>query len=78
MSQINIHVSPEFEANLKSYMQKKGITHKSEAIRQAMSEAVSRLKTEKRKTDFRQWRGMALKAPLNKKPRFKSDDELWD
>ena len=28
-------------------------------------------------TDYRSWLGLALKAPLNPKPRFRNEDELW-
>ncbi|MCC6273619.1 MAG: hypothetical protein IT572_09170 [Deltaproteobacteria bacterium] len=59
-------------------MKQKGFSQKSEAIRQALEESVQRLKAQKKKTDFRSWLGMALKTPLNPKPRFKNEDELWE
>jgi hypothetical protein len=27
--------------------------------------------------DFRAWLGLGLKAPLRRKPRFQSEDDLW-
>jgi hypothetical protein len=27
--------------------------------------------------DYRPWLGLALRAPLNPKPRFRNEDELW-
>jgi hypothetical protein len=49
-------------------MKEKGITQKSDAIRQALHEAVARAKTNAA-CDFRGWLGLGLKAPLNSKPR---------
>ncbi len=78
MAQFNINLTPEFEKEIALYMKKKRVSTKSDAIRQALHEAVERLKSQRTDTDFRRWRGLALKAPLNTKPRFKSEDELWD
>lgn len=75
MGQLNINLTPEFERDLKSYMKKKGLSQKSEAIRQAVKEALA-LKGEK-KIDFSSWIGLALKYPQNPNPRFKTDDDLW-
>lgn len=77
MPQFNIHLTPEFEKELSLYMKKKKLSAKSEAIRQALHEAVERLKEQGARVDFRRWRGLALKAALVSKPRFKSEDDLW-
>ena len=78
MAQFNINLTPEFEKDLSLYMKKSGVGKKSDALRQALHEAVERLKGQKKSTDFRRWRGLALKAPLNTKPRFQSEDDLWN
>jgi hypothetical protein len=78
MAQFNINITPEFERDLKVYMKFKGIPTKSDAVRQALHDAVERLKDMTTKTDFRSWRGLALKAPLKTKRRFKNEDDLWD
>ena len=75
MKQLNLNVTPEFDKNLRVYMKRKGIANKSEAIRRALDEAVS--KSSGRETDFRSWIGMGLKAPLNPRPQFRNEDDLW-
>ena len=77
MGQLNINMTQDFEKDLQQYMKAKGILQKSEAVRQALHEAMERQQAEAKKTDFRSWRGLALKVPPNAKPRFKNEDELW-
>jgi len=76
MRQLNLNVTPEFERDLRQFMKKKGIKSKSDAVRQAMREAAARTETNST-FDFRALLGLGLKAPLNPKPRFKSEDDLW-
>jgi len=76
MRQLNLNVTPEFERDLRRFMREKGIAKKSDAIRQALHEAVAKGGGSSR-SDFRSWLGLGLKAPLNPKPRFRSEDELW-
>jgi hypothetical protein len=76
MKQLNLNVTPEFERDLRHFMKKKRIAKKSDAIRRALHEAAARTQANT-DFDFRSWIGLALKAPLNPKPRFKSEDELW-
>lgn len=57
-------------------MKRKVITGKFEGIRRAHWEAVARKKTDA-DFDFRSWIGLALKGPLNPKPRFRNEDDLW-
>jgi len=75
MKQMNLTVTPEFERDLRTYMKRKGLKTKSDAVRMAVSEVARRWKAPE--TDFRSWLGAALKAPLHKKPQFTSEDELW-
>jgi len=77
MPQLNINLTPEFLRDLEQYMKRKLLSTKSEAIREAVRDALTRLKGEAKATDFRNWRGMALKSPLNPRPRFKDEDGLW-
>src|SRR4026209_1771397 len=76
MRQLNLNVTPEFERDLRQYMKKRGIERKSDAIRQAVREALQR-PAGSQDYDFRSWLGLGLKAPLRRKPRFKSEDDLW-
>ena len=76
MRQLNLNVTDEFERDLRSFMRQKGIAKQSEAIRQALREAVAEAGAVSN-TDYRSWLGLGLKAPLNPEPRFRSEDDLW-
>ena len=76
MRQLNINVTPQFERHLRQYMKQKNLARKSDAIREAIREAVERA-GRPTEYDFRSWLGMALRAPLNRKRRFDSEDDLW-
>lgn len=78
MTQLNIQVSPEFEQNLQRYMKLKGIRTKSEALRTAVRESLNAIVREERKTDFNAWLGAAKRVPQNPRPRFPTDDALWE
>lgn len=77
MTQLNIHMTPEFEKRLAQLMRLRGLKTKSEAVRVAVAEAVGRAIEDSEAADFGAWRGAALRAPLNPRPRFQSDDDLW-
>ncbi len=77
MSQINIHLTTEFEQALAEFMRLRQIKTKSDAIRAAVQEAVERERHRREVPDFSQWVGLATKAPENPTPRFRSDDDLW-
>lgn len=78
MGQINIIVTETLAKDLKKYMQKKGISQKSEAIRTALHEAVALLDQKNNSKDFRSWLGLGLLSPPNNQPKFKSEDDLWE
>ncbi|HEV2202302.1 MAG TPA: ribbon-helix-helix domain-containing protein [Bryobacteraceae bacterium] len=75
MRQLNLNVTDEFVRDLKRLMKRKGIKNKSDAIRLAVREAATSAAAPA--SDYRGWLGMALKAPLNPKPRFRGEDDLW-
>ena len=77
MGQININVTPEFEAALVRLMRLRGIRSKSEAIREAVAESAERATRAAPVADFSPWIGAALKAPLNRSPRFATHVDLW-
>jgi hypothetical protein len=77
MAQININVTPEFEKALARFMRLRRIRTKSEAIRIAITECAERSAKKRRTASFTEWIGAAKKAPLNRSPRFASDDDLW-
>ena len=77
MSQINLHTTPAFDKALARLMRLRGIATKSEAIRVAVAEAAQR-EGRRAPGGFRALIGAAGRAPLNPRPRFHSDDDLWD
>jgi hypothetical protein len=77
VSQLNINVTPEFERALERLMRLRSIASKSEAVRVAVQEAAAREERARRQPNFQKWRGAALAAAPNPKPRFRSEDDLW-
>lgn len=77
MSQLNINLTPAFEASLRRFMKARGLRTKSEAIRIAVEEGLQRVMAEKPLRDFAPWIGMARGPGEDPKPRFPTDDELW-
>ena len=77
MPQLNIHLTPEFQRSLVEYMRLRHLKTKSEAVRQAVSEALERERSRRRAADFATWLGLGNRAPQNPRPRFHSDDDLW-
>ena len=76
MRQFNLNATPEFERDLRLFMKRKGIRSKSDAVREAMRDAVAK-NAQTERTNFHSWLGLALKSPANPKPRFQNEDELW-
>ena len=70
---LHLNVTPEFERDLRRFMKLRGISRKSDAIRAALHEAL----TLAGEYDYRTWLGICLKPPLNPKPRFRTEDQLW-
>jgi len=68
MRQLNLNVTPEFERDLRTYMKSRSISRQSEAIRQALRDAVARSGNGS-EHDFRSWLGLELRAPLRRKRR---------
>jgi len=77
MSQINLHVKPEFERDLTRFMRLRGLRTKSEAIRLAVREGLERARATPAGKSFSSWAGAGLAVALNPAPRFESDDDLW-
>jgi hypothetical protein len=77
MSQINLHTTPAFEKALARLMRVRRIATKSEAIRLAVEEAAAR-EMRRAPGGLRALIGAATRAPLNPRPQFDSDDELWE
>lgn len=71
MSQFNINLTPEFEDDLKAFMEAKKIDKKSEALRLALRERVKELKKDSRGLNYQSWIGLGLKAPLQPKTKRK-------
>ena len=77
MPQLNMHLTPEFEQSLADYMRLRHLKRKSEAIRQAIREALERERSRRQPADFTTWLGLANRVPQNPQPRFSTDDDLW-
>jgi hypothetical protein len=77
MSQLNIHLTPNFEKDLNKFMKLRHIDTKSEAIRVAIKEGIMRAAAHTKSVDFTSWLGLATEVPTNKKAKFSSDDDLW-
>ena len=74
--QLNLHMTPEFEKALARLMRVRGIATKSEAVRVAVIEAAERARRQPRPNAFRELIGAGLRGP-RRKPRFRSEDDLW-
>lgn len=77
MSQLNIHVTASFEKDLNKFMKLRHIQTKSEAIRLAIKEGIQHAAAHVAPGNFTDWLGLATQAPVNKKAKFSSDDDLW-
>ena len=78
MSQLNLHVTAQFEKNLRKFMRIRKIATKSEAIRAAVRECLERVLRETSHQDFRSWIGAGQRVPENPDPHFPNDDALWN
>ena len=77
MSQMNIHITPGFKQSIERFMRIRCLRSKSEAIRVAVEEGLQRALHTHGTVDFDEWIGLGLKAPLNPRPRFAQDADLW-
>ncbi len=77
MKQFNLNLDAAFEKVLARYMQLKGLTKKSEALRLAVAEALAALEQQKPKSEFRSLIGFGLKVPLTNVENPLSEDDLW-
>lgn len=76
MGQINIILTPQFERDLQTLMKVRGIRTKSDAIRIAVQEIAKRGSVADT-AQFGELLGAGLRAPMNAKSKFSSEDELW-
>lgn len=77
MSQLNMHVTANFEKDLNKFMKLRRINTKSEAIRLAIKEGIQHAVVHVKPENFTHWLGLAMQVPINKKAKFSSDDDLW-
>lgn len=77
MSQLNIHLTPTFEKDLKQFMKLRHIQTKSEAIRVAIKEGIQLSLLQVKPANFSHWLGLATQVPTNKNTKFSSDEDLW-
>jgi hypothetical protein len=78
MSQLNIQMSAAFEQKLKRYMRARGIKKKSDAMRQALDDAMKLPTKKPTKTSFRDLLGSANKFPQRPRREWLSEDDLWE
>jgi len=72
-----MNLTPDFERDLTAYMRRKGISQKSEAIREALREALEVVKREQKKYDWGKLVGIAKQWPENPDARYLTEDDLW-
>ena len=58
-------------------MKIKHIIIKAEVIQWVVKETLKRSTLQGKPNDFSNWVGLAKQVPANKKPRFRSDGDLW-
>ena len=75
MSQINLHVTREFELHLKRVMKERGFATKSEAIRAAVKELAEK-SSEQWPFDPARWQGALKGLPIQPGVRGKSSHDL--
>lgn len=75
MAQINLHTTPEFEAQLGVLMRLKAIPSKSEAIRMAVAAQAKAAQDSHLRRDFSALVGL---IKPKQRARFNNDDELWE
>jgi Arc/MetJ-type ribon-helix-helix transcriptional regulator len=75
VAQINLNVTPEFERNLRRYMRARGLRTKSEAIREAVREALGMTQRAASPAELDAWLGLA--GGGRRRPRFAGEDDLW-
>jgi hypothetical protein len=76
MKQLNLNVTSEFERDLKLIMKARKVPNKSAALRLAVHETAERAKQEPR-YDLRSLLGIGLKAPLTRRKKYLTEDDLW-
>ncbi len=77
MSQLNINMSAQFEADLTSFMRLRGIRSKSEAVRVAIREGLERSSPPPAGGSFRSWLGLAGPPDSQTPESPLTEDELW-
>jgi hypothetical protein len=78
MSQLNIHMTEAFEKKLKRYMRARGIKTKSDALQQALDDAIKLTTKKPSKDSFKDLLGSANKFPQRPRRDWLSEDDLWE
>jgi len=78
VAQLNINMTPTFQADLRRLMRVWNCRTKSAAIRTAVHEALERAQGRHCKTDFKSLLGSAKRAPQNLHPRFEHHGDVWE
>lgn len=78
MRQLNIHMSSGFARDLQKFMKIRRIKTKAEAVRTAIREGLEHSTNLVKPIDFNTWLGLGLQVPLNKNPKFETDNDLWN
>lgn len=77
-TQLNLHLTPEFERDLAEMQRLRGLKSKSETIRVAVREGVARAVAARPTPNFASLIGLAKAGPENPNRRFLRDDDLWN
>ena len=77
MKQLNIHITSTLARDLLKFMKMRHIKTKAEAVRTSIKEGLEHSSANIPTSDFSKWIGLGNQVPLNKNPKFKTDDDLW-
>lgn len=78
MRQLNIHMTPALARDLTKFMKIRHIKTKAEAVRTAVKESLEHSSDRVEPIDFSTWIGIGTQIPTRKKPKFKTDKDLWE
>lgn len=77
MAELNIQLNDDLERKLAHFMRLHHLRSRAKAILRVVEEIVERELARPPAPDFASWLGMGLRAPLNPRPRFHTDGDLW-
>ena len=78
MKHLNLHLASDFVLDLRTFMRVRKIANKSDAVRSALREVVSTIEKGEVAENLSKLLGVGASEVKERKPRFASDDALWE